>query len=127
MSTSGCTLEQRVRYAVCSFLDEALSWWNTFIQNVGKTTAYELSWNELKRMLLQEYCPRSEIMKLETEFWNLTMVGSDVRGYTTRFHELARLVPRLVDTEEVKIEHYIRGLAPQIRGMVNSSKPVTSS
>nr|GEU70085.1 putative reverse transcriptase domain-containing protein [Tanacetum cinerariifolium] len=29
--------------------------------------------------------------KLESEFWNHKMVGSDIDGYTARFHELARL------------------------------------
>ena len=43
MNTSGCTPEQRVKYAVCSFIDEALTWWNTHIQNVGETAAYEFT------------------------------------------------------------------------------------
>nr|GEV54785.1 putative reverse transcriptase domain-containing protein [Tanacetum cinerariifolium] len=30
--------------------------------------------------------------KLESEFWNHKMVGSDIDGYTTRFHELASFI-----------------------------------
>ncbi|GJR97611.1 putative reverse transcriptase domain-containing protein [Tanacetum coccineum] len=44
---------------------------------------------------MKEYCPDDEIQKLESEFWNHEMVGSDIDGYTTRFHELARLVPHM--------------------------------
>ncbi|GJY55073.1 putative reverse transcriptase domain-containing protein [Tanacetum coccineum] len=45
--------------------------------------------------------------------------------YTDRFHELARLVPHLVTPESKKIERYVYGLAPQIRGMVVATKPKT--
>ncbi|KAC9449874.1 hypothetical protein E3N88_45822 [Mikania micrantha] len=125
MNTSGCTPEQKVKYAVCSFHDEALTWWNTQLQVRGEVAAYGLSWDELKELLLREYCPRTEVQKLEQEFWNHVMIGADIRGYTTRFHELARLVPRLVTPEHVRIERYIWGLAPQIRSMVAASNPTT--
>nr|GEV71260.1 hypothetical protein [Tanacetum cinerariifolium] len=39
---------------------------------------------------MKEYCPDDEIHKMESEFWNHNMVGSDIDGYTARFHELAR-------------------------------------
>nr|GEU66419.1 hypothetical protein [Tanacetum cinerariifolium] len=41
----------------------------------------------------KEYCHDDGIQKLESEFWNHKMVGSDTDVYTARFHELARLVP----------------------------------
>ncbi|GKE06637.1 hypothetical protein Tco_1398655 [Tanacetum coccineum] len=43
---------------------------------------------------MEEYCPGNAIKKLKAEFWNHVMIGADVDKYTTRFHELARLVPR---------------------------------
>ncbi|GJT09914.1 hypothetical protein Tco_0856956 [Tanacetum coccineum] len=43
------------------------------------------------------------------------MIGADVDKYTTRFHELARLVPRKVTLESKRIDRYIRGLASTIR------------
>ena len=45
-------------------------------------------------MLKEEYCPRSEIQKLEAELWHHEMKGNDVDSYTARFHELARMVLR---------------------------------
>ncbi|GJX31943.1 putative reverse transcriptase domain-containing protein [Tanacetum coccineum] len=53
------------------------------------------------------------------------MVGAGHAAYTDRFHELARLVPHLVTLESRKIERYVYGLAPQIRGMVTATKPKT--
>ncbi|GJQ96779.1 putative reverse transcriptase domain-containing protein [Tanacetum coccineum] len=49
--------------------------------------------------------------------------GTDIDGYTNRFHELALLCPRMVEPEQVKVEQYIRGLSKNIRGDVTSSKP----
>ncbi|GKC22500.1 hypothetical protein Tco_1024650 [Tanacetum coccineum] len=53
------------------------------------------------------------------------MVGSDIDGYTARFYELARLVPRMVTPESQRVNRYIRGLAPEIKPRVTSSKPTT--
>ncbi|GJS87599.1 putative reverse transcriptase domain-containing protein [Tanacetum coccineum] len=41
------------------------------------------------------------------------------------FHKLARLVPYLVTLEGKRIERYVYGLAPQIRGMVAATEPKT--
>ncbi|GKE55572.1 hypothetical protein Tco_1494757, partial [Tanacetum coccineum] len=53
------------------------------------------------------------------------MVGSDIDGYTTRFHELAKLVPHMVTLENQCVNCYIRGLAPEIKPHVTSSKPTS--
>ncbi|GKB18538.1 putative reverse transcriptase domain-containing protein [Tanacetum coccineum] len=62
---------------------------------------------------------------LESEFWNHKMVGSDIDGYTARFHELARLVPHMVTPESQRVNRYIRGLAFEIKPNVTSSEPAT--
>nr|GEZ27127.1 reverse transcriptase domain-containing protein [Tanacetum cinerariifolium] len=51
------------------------------------------------------------------------MVGAFYVAYTDRFHELAKLVPHLVTLESKRINNYIYGLAPEIRGMVQATKP----
>ncbi|GJS28671.1 putative reverse transcriptase domain-containing protein [Tanacetum coccineum] len=67
----------------------------------------------------------NEMQKLETKLWNHAMVGAGHAAYTDRFHELARLVPHLVTPKNRKIERYVYGLAPQIRGMVAAIEPKT--
>ncbi|GJT24473.1 putative reverse transcriptase domain-containing protein [Tanacetum coccineum] len=63
---------------------------------VGLLTWFESTESVLhinfKKLLMEEYCPNDEIQKLESEFWNHKMVGSDIDGYTARFHELASVV-----------------------------------
>nr|GEY94396.1 reverse transcriptase domain-containing protein [Tanacetum cinerariifolium] len=72
-----------------------------------------------------EFCPSHEMQKLETELWNHAMVGVGHAAYTDRFHELTKLVPRLVTPESRKIKRYAYGLAPQIRRMVTATEPKT--
>ncbi|GJZ44424.1 putative reverse transcriptase domain-containing protein [Tanacetum coccineum] len=59
--------------------------------------------------------PWEDLKKLKEELWNHVMIGADVDKYTTRFHELARLVPRTVTPKSKRINHYIQGLAYAIR------------
>ncbi|XP_076950779.1 uncharacterized protein LOC143623856 [Bidens hawaiensis] len=53
------------------------------------------------------------------------MEGADIGTHTSWFNALARLVPQLITLEYVRIERYIWGLAPEIQGIVTSSKPTT--
>jgi hypothetical protein len=84
-----------------------------------------MTWEELKVILLEKFCPGNEIQKMEADFWSLEMKGADVLAYNNRFSELARLVPHMVTREPKRIQRYIWGLVPQIRGMVTSSNPTT--
>jgi hypothetical protein len=53
------------------------------------------------------------------------MKDADIPGYNSKFHELARLVPYMVNPEPKRIQRYIWGLVPQIRGLVTASKPTS--
>ncbi|KAI3825406.1 hypothetical protein L1987_06889 [Smallanthus sonchifolius] len=121
---SECTADCMVKYATWTLTYKALTWWNSQMKTLGRQTAYQLSWDDLKAMMIEEYCPRNELQKIETEMWNLQMIGDDVAGYTDRFNELAILVPHMVTPEYKKVERYLWGLAPQIRSMVTSSNPM---
>jgi hypothetical protein len=122
---SACTEDCKVKFAACTFVDSALTWWNGHVQVMGLTAANALTWEELKVMLLEEYCPRGEVQRLEQEFWNLTMEGSEIHAYTTRFTELAVLCPGMVSPEFKKVERYIWGLAPHIQSHVTTANPAT--
>ena len=93
---SKCSENRKVEYASCQFHGWALTWWNILLQTRGREAALGLSWEDFKKLLLEEYCSKSEVQKLEAEFWNHTMVGMEVDKYTARFHELAKLVPHMV-------------------------------
>ncbi|GKB71247.1 reverse transcriptase domain-containing protein, partial [Tanacetum coccineum] len=84
-----------------------------------------MSWEDFKTLTREEFCPSNEIEKLETELWNHAMVRAGHDTYTDRFHKLARLVPHLVTPKGMRIERYMYGLAPQIRGMLAATEPKT--
>ncbi|GJR00347.1 putative reverse transcriptase domain-containing protein [Tanacetum coccineum] len=90
-----------------------------------RAAAIAQPWDDFKKLMMEEYCPDDEVQKLESEFWNHKIVGSDIDGSTARFHELARLVPHMVNPERQRVNRYIRGLAPDIKVHVTSSKPAT--
>ncbi|KAI3786725.1 hypothetical protein L1987_40627 [Smallanthus sonchifolius] len=92
---------------------------------LGLAMANGLPWEEFKTMMKEEYCPHDEIQKLEGEFWNLKMEGSEIEMYTTRSNELATMCPHMVTLNYKRIELYIGGLMPQIQSMVTSSNPTT--
>nr|GEU33536.1 reverse transcriptase domain-containing protein [Tanacetum cinerariifolium] len=118
-----CAESCQVKYATCTLLDGALTWCNSYIKTMGLDAAYETTWEELKKMMTKEYCPRNAIQKMETELWNLTVKGTDVVGYTRRFQELALLCLTMVTLEYKKVELYIWGLTNGIQGKVTSSRP----
>ncbi|GJT32002.1 reverse transcriptase domain-containing protein, partial [Tanacetum coccineum] len=103
IENSGCAENQKVKCAASSFINKAFTWWNTQVQTRGQEAAIGMTWVEFKTLLVEEFCPSNEMEKLESEFWNHTMVGANHTGYTNRFHELAKLVPYLVTPEMKRI------------------------
>nr|GFD35156.1 reverse transcriptase domain-containing protein [Tanacetum cinerariifolium] len=56
----------------------AMTWWNSHMRAVRQDVAYAMPWAALKRMIIDKYCPRVEIQKLESEYWNLKVKGVDL-------------------------------------------------
>ena len=96
-----------MKFDTCTFSDRALTWWNGHVKSLTLIVANSMGWEKLKDLMLGEYCPRGEVHKLEQEIWSLTMTGSDIVAYTTRFSDLVTLCPWMVPTESKKIERYI--------------------
>nr|GFC31902.1 reverse transcriptase domain-containing protein [Tanacetum cinerariifolium] len=76
-------------------------------------------------MMIDKYCPRNEIKKLEMELWDLKVKGTDLASYTQHYQELALLCGRMFSEESDKIEKYIGGLPDMIHGSVVACKPKT--
>ncbi|GJT66115.1 reverse transcriptase domain-containing protein [Tanacetum coccineum] len=79
-SRSKCVEEDRVTFATGTLTDDALSWWNAHAQPMGIEQANQITWTELKRLLTNKYCPRTEIKKMEDEFYGLTVNGTFIGG-----------------------------------------------
>ncbi|GJU02959.1 reverse transcriptase domain-containing protein [Tanacetum coccineum] len=79
---SNCPERYQVKYATCTLLDSALTWWNSHKRTIGTDAAYALSWRELLKLMIEVYCPRNEIQKMETELWSLSVKNNDMATYT---------------------------------------------
>ncbi|GJX26513.1 putative reverse transcriptase domain-containing protein, partial [Tanacetum coccineum] len=106
---SGCAIENQVKFATCTLLGAALTWWNGQIRTLGPE-AYAMTWEVLKKKMTDKYCPQGEIKKLEIELWNLKVKGNDVPAYTERFQELTLICTKFVANETEKVDKYISGL-----------------
>nr|GEY85736.1 reverse transcriptase domain-containing protein [Tanacetum cinerariifolium] len=76
-----CAEENKVTFATGTLTDDALSWWNAYAQPIGIEQANKITWTELKKLLTNKYCPRTEVKKMEDEFYSLTVKGNDLKTY----------------------------------------------
>nr|GEX88669.1 hypothetical protein [Tanacetum cinerariifolium] len=83
-----------VKFATCTLLDAALTWWNSQIRSLGPG-AYSMTW-EVKE--------------------------NNVSVYTKHFQELTLICTKFVAEEVEKIDKYVSGLPDNIYGSVKASK-----
>nr|GEV84822.1 hypothetical protein [Tanacetum cinerariifolium] len=88
--------ENQVKFASCTLIGSALTWWNFHMRAVSQDVAYAMPWKTLRQIMTAKYCPRGEVKKLEAELWNLK--------------------------ESDEIERYIGGLPKMIQGNVMAYK-----
>ncbi|GKE50792.1 putative reverse transcriptase domain-containing protein, partial [Tanacetum coccineum] len=96
---SNCAVKNQVKFATCTFLGNALTWWNSHMKIVTQDVSYVMDWKALKKIMTVKYFPKGEIKKLEIELWNLN--------------------------ESEEVEKYVGGLPDMIRGNVMSYQPKT--
>nr|GFA12250.1 hypothetical protein [Tanacetum cinerariifolium] len=91
------------------------------------------SWGDMKKMMLEEFCPNKEVQRMEDELRSLKLRDTNIAAYTQRFHKLVLLCPKAVPTKKKKVEAYIKGwaiLRKTVRGsqlyfVMNVEKRVT--
>lgn len=92
---------------------------------MGVINVNVMSWSELKKLMIEEYCLHEEMQKMEQELWNLEIKGANVNAYTSHFNDRDTLNLRMVTPECKKVERYIWGLPHPIQGLVTTFKLTT--
>nr|GEU37602.1 reverse transcriptase domain-containing protein [Tanacetum cinerariifolium] len=118
-----CTEDCKVNFVTGTLTKDAMSWWNSCAKPIGIEQADKIAWTELKRLLTNKYCPRTEVKKMEDEFYNLVVKGNDLKTYARRFQELVVLCPNMIPNAKKLMEAFIGGLPRSIEGIVTTSKP----
>ncbi|GKF85658.1 hypothetical protein Tco_0253485, partial [Tanacetum coccineum] len=50
---SNCLEKSQVKYATCTLLDNALTWWNSHKRTIGTEAAFAMSWRELVKLMTE--------------------------------------------------------------------------
>ncbi|GJX93923.1 putative reverse transcriptase domain-containing protein [Tanacetum coccineum] len=117
---SNCLEKYQVKYATCTLLNSALTWWNSHKRTIGAEAAFAMSWRELMKLMAEVYCPRNEIQTMESELWNLTLKNNDLAAYTQRFQELTMILQDDVRIANNLMDQKLKGYAEnKIRLEVN--------
>nr|GEX02720.1 hypothetical protein [Tanacetum cinerariifolium] len=120
---SGCTANQRVRYAASCFVNKSLTWWNTQVQVRGHEAAIGMSWNDFKALLVKEFCPSNEMEKLENEYINglAPQICGMLQATQPTTIQSAILKARILTDEAVSCETLTKGNDNR-KGIEESSK-----
>ena len=125
LEISECREDQKVKFASHSLVGPALNWWDNIVTATGVRTIRKMKWSEMKKLVAEEYCPERELDKIELEFMSLEAGDMSHQEYTSKFNEMARLVPEMVTPESRRIKKYIQGLPLGIRRNMVTAKPGT--
>ncbi|GJV68768.1 putative reverse transcriptase domain-containing protein [Tanacetum coccineum] len=77
---NACAEEDKVMFAASTFECHTLTWWNGNVHTLGLVNANHIPWIEFKKMMTTEYCPATEIQRIEQELWTLTLKRDDIKN-----------------------------------------------
>jgi hypothetical protein len=124
-TNSQCPENLKTRFGMSALRKTALTWWNNEKRTRGEEAALALTWAEAKALITNKFCPRSEMRNLEDEFWTLKQDSGENLAYVTRFHELCKLLPHMVENEARTIEKFARGLPASIQDSIYAYRPTS--
>nr|GEX73849.1 putative reverse transcriptase domain-containing protein [Tanacetum cinerariifolium] len=53
-----CTVENQIKFATCTLLGSALTWWNSHVMTVGPDVTYAMTWINLKKKITDKMFPK---------------------------------------------------------------------
>ncbi|GJR88604.1 putative reverse transcriptase domain-containing protein [Tanacetum coccineum] len=110
---SNCTVENQVKFATCTLMGIALTWWNSHVRTVTNNVGYAMTWTDLKKKMTTKYYSRNEIKKIEAEMWNLKVKGTDWVAYNQLYSRTGILLVTGCSLNTDKIERPLQeGLPP---------------
>ncbi|GJZ35999.1 putative reverse transcriptase domain-containing protein [Tanacetum coccineum] len=123
-----CAEDDKVKFAMCTFKGRALTWWNRNVQTLGLAIANQIPWSNVKAMMSTEYCPATEIQRMEQKLWTLTLKGDDIEASDNRFpqtssdvSEMPATLHEAINMARELVEQSIQGRAARI-GKSNKRK-----
>ena len=90
---------QKVSCARFQLAENAAQWWKSQERTMTEGARHALTLEEFKIIFLNRYFPQALRDQKEIEFMSLKQGTMSVASYESRFNDLARYAPHLVDTE----------------------------
>ncbi|GJW21779.1 putative reverse transcriptase domain-containing protein [Tanacetum coccineum] len=101
---SNCLEKYQVKYATCTLLNNALTWWNSHKRTIRAETAFAMSWRELMKLMI-EMVPEEED-QVEKFIGGLpdNIQGNVITAEPTRLQDAVRIANNLMDQ---KLKGYV--------------------
>ncbi|CAL5409671.1 unnamed protein product [Camellia sinensis] len=112
-----CSEANKVLLATFTLQEEARRWWMLI-----RETNTVMTWAQFKESFFEKYFPQCVRDRKVTEFEQLKQGTMSVAEYETKFTELARYAPHMVDTEYKKARKFEGGLNVAILDRINVLK-----
>nr|GEV58412.1 putative reverse transcriptase domain-containing protein [Tanacetum cinerariifolium] len=77
-SISDYTERNKVKIAAATLQGRALTWWNSQVATLGLKVAIGKSWGDMKKMMLEEFCPDEEVQRMEDELRSLKLRDTNI-------------------------------------------------
>ncbi|GJX50607.1 putative reverse transcriptase domain-containing protein, partial [Tanacetum coccineum] len=102
--------DSQVKFATCTLVDGALTWWNSHVQTIGINEAYGMPWKDLTKQMIEELsllCPRmvpEEEDKIKRHIWGLldNIQGNMTSSKPTRLQDAIKMANNLMDQKNEK-------------------------
>nr|GEX49062.1 putative reverse transcriptase domain-containing protein [Tanacetum cinerariifolium] len=97
---SDCAERRKVKFATATLHGRALTWWNSQVATLGFEVANGKPWVEVKKMMIDEFCPIEEVQRLEDELRHLKLRDTNIAAYTERptmLNEAIRMAHTLME------------------------------
>ncbi|GJT59483.1 reverse transcriptase domain-containing protein [Tanacetum coccineum] len=89
---SNCPKKYQVKYATCTLLNIALTWWNSHKRTIGAETAFAMSWRVLMKLMAEEDRVDKLIGGLPDN-----IQGNVIATEPTRLQDVVRIANNLMD------------------------------
>ncbi|GJT10054.1 putative reverse transcriptase domain-containing protein [Tanacetum coccineum] len=124
---SNCPEKYQVKYASCTLLNSALTWWNSHKRTIRNEAAYAMSWAELMKLMTEELillCTRmvpNKEDRVERFIGGLpdNIQGNVIAANPVRFQDVVRIANQLMDK---KLQGYAARSAESKRRMESNSR-----
>nr|GEX11243.1 reverse transcriptase domain-containing protein [Tanacetum cinerariifolium]GEX13134.1 reverse transcriptase domain-containing protein [Tanacetum cinerariifolium] len=113
-SISDYAERNKVKFSAATLQGRALTWWNSQVATLGLDVAIGKSWGDMKKMMLEEFCPDEKVQRMEDELRSLKLRDTNIVAYTQRFTSWFFHVPKQFQLRRRRLKHTLKAKAERV-------------